>query len=65
MQGKPSFRIPGLVHNRVLNLKAFLFRFKDQDSIQNFSMKYIITSVENIDTITGTLSFIAANDEKA
>jgi rRNA-processing protein FCF1 len=51
------FEIPSLVHNRNLTLHRFYFRFRGNDSIQNFSLPYRITCTEVIDPIEDALHF--------
>jgi hypothetical protein len=57
------FRIPSLVHNRVLTCHRFFFKFSEEANIQNFSLPYIITCADLIDPITGTLGFVTKDEE--
>jgi hypothetical protein len=56
--GSLSFVIPSLVHNRVLNLHRFYFKFVNHESICNFSVPFTITCREIIDPISGELNFV-------
>jgi hypothetical protein len=62
--GAVSFEIPSLVHNRSLILHRFYFRFSNQDTIQSFSVPFVITCPEVIDPIEHRLSFIASKNNQ-
>jgi hypothetical protein len=56
--GSLSFRIPQLVHNRTVKLHRFWWKFSESSSIRSFSAIYVITFVEAIEPICGTLNFV-------
>jgi hypothetical protein len=56
--GSLSFSIPSLVHNRLLDLHRFHFRFDSPESIRSFAVPFVITYREVIDPISGELNFI-------
>jgi hypothetical protein len=61
--GSLSFRIPALVHNRVLNSDRFYLRFSDDNPVCNFKASYVITCREIIDPIAGELNFLCSKED--
>jgi len=53
-----SFSLDDLVHNRTFESDLIFLRFVSEADIQNFSAEYLITCVENLKPVCGTLHFI-------
>ena len=53
-----SFQVPDLVHRRRFESDMIWLRFREVNAVRNFSCRYSITCVENIEPVTGHLHFL-------